>query len=341
MEGISPFFVLEAENKIDAELFDEAILLCKNGLSEFPDYYSGWIVLIKALIKNQQFDEAKEKIEFAINKFPNIETFQNLLNDLEDKIQLSETNSIETDSAYQNEEIGENKSDDFLVYNEKENVDIISDQQEESIEIIRDRNWEEGTSETNIQNRENEYINLESQKEIENINLAKGFLKHFFEPDSINFEDNGELSRELYDLIPSIPDESLLERRSFRELNIIDLSSGINLAKDSDSKKQLKDEIVVENLPEHIEDEFTRIAKKLENAKIPQIIDKEEETTKTENYKSKEKPKTIVSETMANIYEQQGAYEEAEKAYKELLENNPQRKQYFLDKLQKLYKKMS
>ncbi len=48
----------------------------------------------------------------------------------------------------------------------------------------------------------------------------------------------------------------------------------------------------------------------------------------------------IVSETMANIYIAQGAYEAAAKAYKELLSQNPDKKEYFMDKLKGLIPKL-
>ena len=48
----------------------------------------------------------------------------------------------------------------------------------------------------------------------------------------------------------------------------------------------------------------------------------------------------MVSETMANIYVSQGAYQEAVNAYKELLIKNPGRKEYFISKIDSLIQKV-
>ena len=133
-----------------------------------------------------------------------------------------------------------------------------------------------------------------------------------------------------------------MKRKSFRDINIIDNLSGLELDTELQNISHIDLEHSTEQSNTVIEDEFTILAKKLKNAKIPIPDEKELNIPTCENDMAQRKqPKTIVSETMANIYEEQGAYKEAEKAYKELLENNPDRKQYFLEKLNNLYKKMS
>lgn len=95
------------------------------------------------------------------------------------------------------------------------------------------------------------------------------------------------------------------------------------------------------NIPKHIEsiqrsDESKRsltaleeLAKRLEHAKIPVI--EEEKTLPSPSFMP-----SVVTETMADIYEQQGAYAQAIKAYQVLARNNPDRLEYFESKIAQL-----
>ncbi|MGA1434441.1 MAG: hypothetical protein ACO34C_02980, partial [Candidatus Kapaibacteriota bacterium] len=71
------------------------------------------------------------------------------------------------------------------------------------------------------------------------------------------------------------------------------------------------------------------LAKRLEHAKIP-VID-EERTIASPSFMP-----SIVTETMADIYEQQGAYAQAIKAYQVLARNNPDKLEYFESKISQL-----
>lgn len=64
------------------------------------------------------------------------------------------------------------------------------------------------------------------------------------------------------------------------------------------------------------------LAQRLEHARIPAI--EEEKTISNPSFMP-----SIVTETMANIYVQQGAYSQAIKAYQVLARNNPERLEYF------------
>lgn len=99
--------------------------------------------------------------------------------------------------------------------------------------------------------------------------------------------------------------------------------------------------ILTLNIPKHIEsiqrsDESMRsltaleeLAKRLEHAKIPVI--EEEKTLPSPSFMP-----SVVTETMADIYEQQGAYAQAIKAYQVLARNNPDRLEYFESKIAQL-----
>lgn len=396
MEDINPFFVLEAENKIEAGLLDEAISLCNKGLDDFPDYYSGWVLLINCLIKKQNYELAKEKLNYAISIFPNIKVFKTLHIEIQKLIEQFNLNKINNNEELKPENVIINTPKDPINYDETNlnkdeiinstlddsNELIISQVKDEPAELnqnLNDITFEE-TFTKNQDNGQNNYsIHLNSDKiELENIqtnetlniyeikqdeakynrtyqlvneeltdknninDLPDGFLKKFFNPEKIEIYDNFELSPEIYKIIHNTPEQSQLKRKSFRDINIIDNLSGLELDTELQNISHIDLEHSTEQSNTVIEDEFTILAKKLKNAKIPIPDEKELNIPTCENDMAQRKqPKTIVSETMANIYEEQGAYKEAEKAYKELLENNPDRKQYFLEKLNNLYKKMS
>ena len=71
------------------------------------------------------------------------------------------------------------------------------------------------------------------------------------------------------------------------------------------------------------------LAKRLEHAKIPVI--EEEKTLPSPSFMP-----SVVTETMANIYEQQGAFAQAIKAYQVLARNNPEKLEYFESKIAQL-----
>lgn len=71
------------------------------------------------------------------------------------------------------------------------------------------------------------------------------------------------------------------------------------------------------------------LAKRLEHAKIPVI--EEDKTLPSPSFMP-----SVVTETMADIYEQQGAYAQAIKAYQVLARNNPEKLEYFESKIAQL-----
>jgi len=71
------------------------------------------------------------------------------------------------------------------------------------------------------------------------------------------------------------------------------------------------------------------LAKRLEHAKIPVI--EEDKTLPSPSFMP-----SVVTETMADIYEQQGAYAQAIKAYQVLARNNPEKLEYYESKIAQL-----
>ncbi|MFA6571584.1 MAG: hypothetical protein WCT77_10160, partial [Bacteroidota bacterium] len=78
-------------------------------------------------------------------------------------------------------------------------------------------------------------------------------------------------------------------------------------------------------------DEFESLAKRLQNIK-PIFA----ESSNVKNNPDISPESVIITETMAQIYESQGAFSAAIKAYEGLCKNEPDRKFYFLDKIEKI-----
>jgi len=84
------------------------------------------------------------------------------------------------------------------------------------------------------------------------------------------------------------------------------------------------------------EDDLESLAKKLENAKLELNNDfnsLEEFIPQEENQNNVESGKSLVSETLAKIYLSQGNYEEALSLYKNLVEIQPERSQFYLSQI--------
>jgi len=215
MKEVSPYFAFDAELLLKSNLFDNAISICINGVSQYPLYLSGWLVLIIALKSAGKIDDANLTIDKALTLFPGNLTLLNQKNELS--------------SNFYN-----------ITFNNKKN--IIYREDEVSDEIV-----------------------IGPLIELDN--------------DEIIPEDNEQ----------------------------------VNIAYNN-------------NLQE--------LAKKLEEVSVP-FDDLDEKINQVNTY-----PKGIITETMANIYISQGAYDEAISSYRNLIAMNPDKKEYYIDKINGLQSKL-
>jgi len=129
----------------------------------------------------------------------------------------------------------------------------------------------------------------------------------------------------LSDILPSLllPNESEIELIMYDDIffsynSIHSISTSVNLPvmhRSDDSKRSLS--------------ALEELAKRLEHAKIPVL--EEEITLPSPSFMP-----SIVTETMATIYEQQGAFTQAIKAYQVLARNNPDKLEYYESKIVQL-----
>ena len=88
---------------------------------------------------------------------------------------------------------------------------------------------------------------------------------------------------------------------------------------------------------ETIEKRLGEIAKKISEAKIPEAA--EEPGAAPQKSNNFRESNLIVSETLAKIYVNQGEYFEAMEVYKKLLKKNPQRSEYYSQKINEIKSK--
>lgn len=94
------------------------------------------------------------------------------------------------------------------------------------------------------------------------------------------------------------------------------------------------EEEVQENKPKSVEDMLPQIADKLINAKIDQNSNFTPPEINQQNY-TPDKSR-LATETFANIYLSQGQKDEAIKIYQLLLQRNPEKKDYYLNKINEI-----
>lgn len=99
-------------------------------------------------------------------------------------------------------------------------------------------------------------------------------------------------------------------------------------------KNYSSEEETPENKPKSVEDMLPQIADKLINARIEQNSNFTPGEINQQNY-SPDKSK-LATETFANIYLSQGQKDEAIKIYELLLQRNPEKKDYYLNKINEI-----
>jgi len=117
-----------------------------------------------------------------------------------------------------------------------------------------------------------------------------------------------------------------------KQISPFDSSRG-NLFFNSSDDYALNEE-VVDDQPKSVEDNLPQIAEKLINAKLDQSNNISPSETNQQEY-SPDKSK-LASETFANIYLSQGQKNEAIKIYELLIQRNPEKKEYFFEKISQL-----
>jgi hypothetical protein len=277
-------------------------------------------------------------IEPAVEEIP-IQELNDTESPVEEK-QIPEIIDIEpsveefeiSDSINQNVSLYEEPKENFVSFEERWNnapfflgSKIISDNNKEILSnnndsYLNDNKYFIGNFKNHI-----EHQRLKSELRANNLTLIPG-LEQF----SSNFQSKKSVFNNI--TITSLPKEPDYPQFLLKVLkkDSISVSSSIN---NNISEFQL------EQIPEN-EHYFGELAKQLENARI-QINNNEpnNDNIEIDEILSNEMKTEIYTETMAVIYEKQGAYIEAIKAYTALTEIYPEKTEYYKEKINYLNNK--
>ena len=83
MDEISILFINEAEKLLDIGKYSAAVEVCLNGLDKFPEYPTGYTVLIKSVEKLGDIKLARLYLDDAIERFPFNKSFKLMKNQFE------------------------------------------------------------------------------------------------------------------------------------------------------------------------------------------------------------------------------------------------------------------
>lgn len=354
MSEISPLFVLDAEEMIKNHKYSEAIELCLKGLDAYPDYAMGYKLLIRAYSENDEFDKALDYTHQSQKSFPGDTFFKKIEQNINSKLQSDSTDKEETNDTQKSElaeeeNNSENTEESPRGDNINENItqeaneDDVTEQELEKVEAtpeneddIEDRSVDAGGS----LEAKNEEVKIEEEKVLENnekdneegaedndyieTNIGDSDLEDTLKDEdatTINYEytEPQSLNSNNPALIPGFKMNALEASNIDARVKIIQLSKF--------QKEQIRKEPV-------ITDKYAKIANDLKSSK-PDFNNINE----NKNIHLDKSEKSVISDTLAFIYYQQGALEQALDAYRKLYNQNPDAK--YQEKIEEIEEKLN
>lgn len=344
MEQISPLFAVDAQKLLQSGNYEAAIELCRNGLEHYPDYLSAKQILAKALKLTGLEDEANITISSVSNfsKAANLIKFNYENHDVF-SVDIDKTDNIIVESE------GYNFGD--FNFDDNSNVELNDDYSDEN-EILSSNDFYEKTEELEIVNpfKGDEKLD-ETEEELklgieQNINEIKSIDENIVEvisdineleesSDELNIDleidlDSNELIRESE--VNQITEEFLPTLNQNYEFNFENAVPGI-LHITYNNKFQI--DLPIDEDEISFADELDFLAQQITSAERPVKAFDEENIDDDYQYRS-----DVTSETLAKIYEMQGAYTEAIKAYDKLTEMFPDKADKYRKKIKKITQKL-
>lgn len=360
---ISPLFAVDAEELLENGQVQEAIDLCLAGLEVYPGYPTGEAVLARAYKMTGDADKANEILEEAISKNPfnkaleTLKKFDLEIESIEKVERVSRFSNFSTKSIEVRENIVEiEKSDDG-----DENFETLEDFKfDDEIDILSDiEDFENGS------NNDNEELDLDSFMDSED-DLEKELNESEIEvfEDEIEDDFNLDLIEESFNLeekyltninedYSDLEDFDLVEKFENEEAVLIDyedisLISGLNKqGKIIDIKPFKKEEILNVNFDYNFS-QFPKghqitIDGKISSLSVESLanslIKKNASRNRIENIESNISDFNvgeIVTETMGEIYFEQGAYNEAIKVFEKLKTQKPEKVKLYIRKIEEI-----
>lgn len=142
MHEIEPAFLVEAEKLLQEGKSREAAVLCTRGLAKYPEYYTAYAVLIRALEAMGDYEQMQEVYDSA----PNVIKF-NIKNSRLKKdtsVKVSQESEIENEENTVSEEDKEEENDEpddiFEIDTNEPDSEVINDDEIESEVVEEEQN---------------------------------------------------------------------------------------------------------------------------------------------------------------------------------------------------------
>lgn len=360
---------MEAEELIELGKLDDAIDLCRLGVAEYPDYFAGYSVLLKALALAGKSDTATDFINQAKQNLPKTDKLETItvesvaiefhaeenssvdieqsdllveeINDdfdtLDDETStlseftLGEEEIVGIETFESDESLIETAEDDFSLYADSNNLNIILENQEiqnlddDENDLFESDDFVE-IIETNADDSgQISYIEQETKE------LSKGFLMNVLVRPTV--DSATLLNPQDPSLIPGLLEylyhDKLVEQPNLDSIFEPATKFDINSIKEKYTAK----------LPQ--KDDFTELASKISMIKIkpvPLDYDDFDESESQEEEVNAEPPAT---ETMAKILTMQKSYDKAINVYRRLADANPEKSEQYNQIINELEAKLS
>lgn len=329
MSKVSPMFALDAEELFLAGNKAEAIALCEAGIAEYPEYQSGYSLLIRFLSETGNFDKAKEYVETATSYFPNNAKIEEYRKEI-DKISSENIrliNEIKNDNLSSTHIAQENSN-----FEQAEVSEIVESEVEE--QEVSTLNFEEISIDEPEATQEPNYIQSPSENETQSneIKLKKGFIK-ILSNRIISSSDEYKIKAYDRDILSGLFDYNFYDiDTSKSEPEEIKFISDFDLNTITSKYEKKK----VEN------DDFAKLAEKIKLIKIQPVSDdiSQDSEIDAEMEALEEDYAPPATETMANILVMQGAYSKAIDIYRELARKSPDKVNYYDQKIIELEAKV-
>lgn len=300
----SAFFALKAEELINSEHFTEAEEILRSGIAEFPDYFFAYLLLEKALKADNKIIEA-DSVSARITRLFGNSRYYSLIK-----------NSTKAEISGQNQQTYA-KDETNIPAQEAAIPDSVQKSSESNAISEPDIDLNAGSS----NKIEKENISSEADKKDDNpfakYKNMKGFTHKLASiPPPPVFDLSAENSGNLA-LVPGLNSNPILDKSVAIDRFGLSTDSLPNVP-----------EFGIDSLPE--ENQSTEFEINNQNLPTnPPAADNSNEIKKSESPK-----KSMVTETLANIFISQGAFKEAIAAFKALMKNaSEDKKQHFEEKI--------
>lgn len=356
---ITALFAIDAEELLDQGKIEEAIELCLKGLEAFPDYPSGKIVLARAYKMSGQEELVEESFQKVMEARPNFKMLKSIK---EKNFEVPKAKVIEEP------ELEENNSDDDkdLVSVESINnisVELIGEDIVNDEAIIEENNSSEDLlldevteiedseqTEKSIENAEIETIESEIDDQLKEIEAKK---EEILSTEVIGEPGESNQEFDLKDAFDKLDKQIEEIEINSKDINLI---SGLkSIPKINVSLREIdKPKISRIKLPEIATPDIIKkktlngdkdfLQMSLRNIREEGALEELGLKTSAENSNT-EIPVTIVSEeydyevfteTIANIYIQQGAIKKAKEVFEKLISLEPEKADYYKERIKNL-----